>query len=91
MEFEQLVTSISCRRGTRATRCFTRIVLCAEVDGQCDELNVDLCKCFNLVRPFLSNKLTTRCDDRRAAANYFLRVNAEYRTKLQSAIILEVT
>jgi len=30
--------SISCRRRTRATSCFSRIMLHTELDAQCDEL-----------------------------------------------------
>jgi len=78
------ITSISCRRWTRATRRFTRIVLYAEMDDQSHKLVNVVCQTsivasiINSVRPrtaasllniqLCRTKLTTRCDDQRAVA-----------------------
>ena len=87
---------IGCHRRTRATSCFTCIVLYTEIDAQCDKLAVDRRQCFQLNWPmtdqfitlsvhFCRAKLKARCAYLRAMAKFSKSI---YRVGQKSKLLI---
>jgi len=98
-----IVTSVSCRRRTRATRCLTHIVLCTAVDAQREILSkvvgrtatvADIVNynSTNYGRQFitLSVSLCACCDDRHTIVK-FTDFGFCYKVQERSTVVLAIS